>query len=186
MHGHTRDLTGKRFVRWLVVKEAIQRSNSGKVRWHCICDCGNTGTIIGNSLSNGDSKSCGCYGMEVKSLPLGVAAFHAVINGIRQNVKKSGRLWELTNEQAKELMDANCFYCEAEPSNVCGNAPMQRMNGTYTYNGIDRIDNSRGYVVGNVVPCCWTCNEMKGTRSVEDFLAQCARIHNPSLNRASR
>lgn len=39
-------------------------------------------------------------------------------------------------------------------------------------NGIDRVDNTRGYEKGNVVPCCGTCNLLKGARTVDEFLAQ--------------
>jgi hypothetical protein len=38
--------------------------------------------------------------------------------------------------------------------------------------GLDRMDNSKGYVLGNVVPCCWSCNMIKGnTVSYEEMLA---------------
>jgi hypothetical protein len=29
------------------------------------------------------------------------------------------------------------------------------------YNGIDRVDNEKGYLVENCVPCCFTCNSLK-------------------------
>lgn len=37
-------------------------------------------------------------------------------------------------------------------------------------NGLDRVDNSIGYIESNVVPCCYICNKMKGELPVEDFL----------------
>lgn len=40
---------------------------------------------------------------------------------------------------------------------------------SFVYNGIDRVDNSVGYVLSNCVPCCSTCNRMKGTMSSEEF-----------------
>jgi hypothetical protein len=39
------------------------------------------------------------------------------------------------------------------------------------FNGVDRRDNSRGYVKGNMLPACWTCNKMKGKLSYQDFVA---------------
>lgn len=36
-------------------------------------------------------------------------------------------------------------------------------------NGIDRNDNSKGYINGNCVPCCKHCNYVKGDLSIKDF-----------------
>jgi hypothetical protein len=43
-------------------------------------------------------------------------------------------------------------------------------------NGLDRVDNARGYESGNVVPCCDPCNRMKGTLSREAFLEHVALV----------
>jgi len=42
--------------------------------------------------------------------------------------------------------------------------------------GLDRLDNNIGYVEGNCVPCCWSCNMMKGTLTGEQFIELCAKI----------
>jgi hypothetical protein len=41
--------------------------------------------------------------------------------------------------------------------------------GDYTYNGVDRIDNSIGYTKENCVPCCTICNWAKSNRGVDEF-----------------
>lgn len=59
------DLMGKRFGRWLV--ECICE-DSGRVKfWRCVCDCGEKRRIVGGSLKNGTSKSCGCLQKELIS-----------------------------------------------------------------------------------------------------------------------
>ncbi len=45
-----------------------------------------------------------------------------------------------------------------KPCNYCG---ILRDRGTEQFNGIDRIDSSIGYLVGNCVSCCPMCNYMK-------------------------
>jgi hypothetical protein len=47
---------------------------------------------------------------------------------------------------------------------------------TVTYGGIDRKDNTIGYVVGNVVPCCIVCNRAKMDLPYEAFLAWLGRV----------
>ena len=44
------------------------------------------------------------------------------------------------------------------------------------HNGIDRVDNSKGYHPENCVPCCKTCNIAKQSMSVEEFLAWARRV----------
>lgn len=62
---------------------------------------------------------------------------------------------ELTDEQITDLMNGECHYC--------GDAPRIYREGgrDVLRNGIDRVDSSLGYVPGNVVTCCGTCNKMK-------------------------
>ena len=55
----TIDLTGMTFNEWTV----IQRDGSdkrGQALWQCVCSCGTYKTVVGSTLRNGTSKSCGC------------------------------------------------------------------------------------------------------------------------------
>lgn len=54
------DLTDKRFGRWTVIKRSENQYTIAE-RWDCLCDCGTERSVIGNTLKNGSSKSCGCY-----------------------------------------------------------------------------------------------------------------------------
>lgn len=58
-----RNLTGQRFGRWTVKKKGEQKDN--RTAWLCVCDCGNTNTIITRVLVKGQSKSCGCLQREI-------------------------------------------------------------------------------------------------------------------------
>ena len=56
------DLTGKRFGKLLVqcsVDDYVSPKGLHISKWHCICDCGNETDVIGMSLKNGDTRSCG-------------------------------------------------------------------------------------------------------------------------------
>ena len=58
----TKDLTGMRFGRLVVIKKSVNASN--KVKWICQCDCGNTIVIQSYNLLKNITKSCGCYRSE--------------------------------------------------------------------------------------------------------------------------
>ena len=77
-----------------------------------------------------------------------------------------GYEFSLSHEDIKSLIiGANCFYC--------GKAPQYsewiKDLGKIMFNGIDRVDNSIGYVPGNVVACCKQCNTFKSDISVKKF-----------------
>lgn len=61
----TYDLTGQRCGYLQVIDQAKTLwSDSGKsrrVRWNCLCDCGNYVTVDSRALRTGATQSCGCY-----------------------------------------------------------------------------------------------------------------------------
>ena len=61
------DLTGQRFGRLVVLSRADDIINPGgthSVAYNCICDCGNSCIVRGQSLYHGVTKSCGCLQKE--------------------------------------------------------------------------------------------------------------------------
>lgn len=60
----TKDITGQRFGRLLVIESTSKRDGCRGVIWHCLCDCGNFKDISGVSLRRGGfdkgTRSCGC------------------------------------------------------------------------------------------------------------------------------
>jgi len=83
--------------------------------------------------------------------------------------------WGISEETFDELVAKNCHYCDSPPSNIKwgrGN------NGVFVYSGIDRKDNTKGYLLDNVVPCCVVCNWMKRHLSVAEFLSHVKKISN--------
>jgi hypothetical protein len=101
-------------------------------------------------------------------LPEGHAARNHIIRRTRTNARERGYACELTTEQMLVLMAQPCHYCGAQPSNKSKNP---YYHGAYVYSGIDRVDNDKGYLLDNVVPCCIHCNVAKRSRTRDEFLA---------------
>jgi len=174
------ELENQKFGRLIVQKFAGYK---GKRRcWKCICSCGKETILSTNKLTSGQTKSCGCLKQDYVAslrLPKREASFNYYYNQYRQNAKYAGRKFELTKEQFRELTSSNCFYCGCVPTQVIAHKVKQhRSNGLFVHNGIDRIDNSKGYVFDNCVPCCKVCNKMKGSLNREKFLKQIEKIKN--------
>ena len=63
----TKDLTGQRFGRLVVLDKDNSKIGSKGTYWNCLCDCGNTVSVIAHSLKEGTTKSCGCLKSENSS-----------------------------------------------------------------------------------------------------------------------
>lgn len=65
--GNFIDMTGKKFGRLTVQYVSERTGKLGQVYWHCVCDCGGEKDVLGASLRNGSTKSCGCLTREATS-----------------------------------------------------------------------------------------------------------------------
>lgn len=71
---------------------------------------------------------------------------------------RRGLDWEISKSKFNQLVKEPCHYCH-EPIQATGV-------------GLDRIDNSKGYTLDNVLPCCGDCNKTRGDRlTVEEMEA---------------
>ena len=55
----SKDITGQRFGRLVALQPTEQRQNQNVI-WKCKCDCGNITYVPTNSLTSGNTQSCGC------------------------------------------------------------------------------------------------------------------------------
>lgn len=78
-------------------------------------------------------------------------------NHYKSSAKEKGRDFKLSKEEFEKLVSLPCFYC-----NFSGKTGIiQKM-------GLDRIDNNKGYLINNVVPCCTLCNMTRSNNFTKD------------------
>lgn len=53
------DITGQTFGKLTVIKR-VKNNKENRAMWLCQCECGNQKVILGKTLRNGKSQSCGC------------------------------------------------------------------------------------------------------------------------------
>lgn len=69
---------------------------------------------------------------------------------VKWKCKNRGFEFLITKEQWAQLILNPCHYCGISLKSI--------KRGS----GLDRIDNSKGYILDNIVPCCYECNMIKG------------------------
>ena len=165
------DLTGKRFGKWIVLGKGTWNKKENK--WICRCDCGRELEVFGHSLRRGESEGCReCFCDSIR-LEKGMSSKKRVYSKYRRVAKAKGRKFELSFDEFLKITSYDCFYCGAKPSNLCMGS---RAYGGFTYQGIDRVNNDKGYVAGNVVPCCRLCNMAKKNMSCKEFIEWIKRV----------
>lgn len=163
-----KDISGQKFGRLQVIKFTRMQGKGRSSYYECVCDCGNVKEIARQSLVRGHATSCGCYNRE-KQLGLpGEATFNNYLNTYKQSARKRGYVFELTEEQFKEVIGKDCAACGAKPKEI-SRKYKETTSTPIKVNGVDRKDNTLGYVWGNVQPMCTPCNMAKTNMGEKAF-----------------
>lgn len=108
------------------------------------------------------------------ALPKYVGSFRRVYRKYKRRAEAKGIAFDLDEISFKFLCEIPCTYCGAEPTPSPSHENI--FNGAWHWNGLDRIDNTKGYIFGNVQPCCSLCNQLKSNLTEKDFLNQIQSI----------
>lgn len=78
----------------------------------------------------------------------------------KNSAKCTDKTFLLTIEEFSGFWQLPCTYCGSEIKTI----------------GLDRIDNSRGYEIDNITPCCYICNRMRMQLSQGEWFNQMKKI----------
>lgn len=168
-----KDYTGQKFGKLTAIKftnkHHITNGNNKKRMWLFECECGKQIERMIEKVTRGLIKSCGCL-LSTRT-PLESVQHQVFIECYNDS--------NLTEKEFIYLSQLNCWYCNCPPSNK----RFHRNKETYfLYNGLDRIDNTRGHDVDNVVPCCFDCNQLKSNSTILSFLKKISTIYHNRIN----
>lgn len=108
------------------------------------------------------------------------SAYKRLYSHQRAKAKYRGHDWNLSIQSWYKLVKSDCYLCGSRPSNVF--KPVKddgKCFGTsFVYNGLDRTDNTKGYIDGNVAPCCSRCNAIKSNQSLSGLAKHIKKIQN--------
>lgn len=149
----------------------------------CICDCGNKVIKTSRYLKERSNQNCGCVKIKKnyewgksRKLINGNSALNNLFKKYKTSANRRNYSFEITLEQFENITSRRCYYCGLEPNQYSYSNSSKTSN--YIYNGIDRVDNIKGYILENIVPCCKTCNFAKRNMSKDDWKDWLVRIIN--------
>ena len=160
-----KSLIGKKFN--LLTVESVGDKVRGSFYLNCKCECGKNKVARERDILEGNTKSCGCLNNNPTKCNFYKTKRKSTLNNcdrMYRSLKSRSRARSLENrltyEEYKAFYDLDCFYC----------------NKTNDTHGLDRLDSSKGYIIGNIVSCCKICNTMKNVLSYEDFVSHIRAI----------
>lgn len=147
-----------------------RKSKYGAIYWLFRCDCGVEKEIRKQNVLSNNTISCGCVGKErarqAHILPENTAAKQALFNRYKRTASKYNREFNITFSNFIKLTSQNCYYCNVQPKQE---VKTYNKTPSYFYNGLDRIDNNKGYIEKNVLTSCGRCNKLRNAElSVEE------------------
>ena len=169
------NILGKRFGRWLVVRQSDRRDKGRNVYWECRCDCGSIKSINTRSLRSGNSRSCGCLQREYAAgkITHGMAIGHGKVKGTI--LPREYTMWCSSKNRAKR--DGIPFNLELfdivipEFCPVFTDVKLNRNNKRTSFDSpsLDRIIPELGYIKGNVRVISYRANTMKQDASLAEI-----------------
>jgi hypothetical protein len=172
------DLTGQKIEKLTVLYDTGKRKNKKTPIWKCKCDCGNEVEILSKYLHSRETKSCGCI---AKGNAHNRTGFE-YINGsffyhIKQNAKSKGIPFEISAKDIFDLFESQQGLCALSGIKliIVDNYRDDSIKQTAS---IDRIDSSKGYVLGNIQWVHKVINIMKNRYSTNEFILLCRAVSN--------
>lgn len=181
------NLTNCRFGKLKVLSRNKYRASDGRFRYQarCQCDCGTIKNISVGALKAGRTKSCGCD-----------KSRYSKIRG-ENNVqwtghgKISGHVWSTFKRRSNkrehkfnlQIEDAWDLYLKQ--NGLCALTKLPIGFGKWNERptaSLDRIDNSKGYELGNVQWVHKDVNIMRNVYSVDYFIKICELVADNFLN----
>lgn len=190
-HGKTyEDMIGKKYHMLIVISIDKIKKNDKKrnIRRYanCICDCGNNKTLRADDVKSGRAVSCGCHSKNRWNIvgdknpawkgtgKLSATKFSEIKRQARGRKKEFDisieYLWDLFLEQDRQCALTNL------PLDFGRNGHRNETSAS-----LDRIDNDKGYLEGNVRWVLKDINMIRGSYDTDYFIKLCHAVANANL-----
>ncbi len=160
---------------WTVIK--VSTWGKGKnIHPVFICEhkCGNQRKFTSSQIYHKKFKPCKTCEAGIYRAKDGIdIIINKEFRSYKYSAKQRGHDFKININTFRKLVLSKCKYCGREPQSekfiLKSRVKEWHKGQRYFLNGIDRVDNYKGYVDSNCVPCCTKCNMAKSTMSLDDW-----------------
>lgn len=181
-------IIGDKYGYYTVISDTIKLSNDNKRCFEVQCSCGKIEFKLARNLKNGRCISCkSCSSKRTASNYPPPSSFKGIgdlgatyFSKLRSSSIVRGFEFEITIEYAWNLLVQQNFKCKLSSLPINLTSQTSNSNPDY-YNftaSLDRIDNTKGYIEGNVQWVHKDINRMKHAFDQAYFIKLCKAIAN--------
>lgn len=175
-----KDLTGQLFGHLTVLGPTSDRQSDGCMIWLCHCFCGKELKASTNRLARKDRsvKSCGCV-RRGKTNPLYSGCGDltgAKFAHIQGSARRRKIVFSISIQEAWNLLVSQNELCALTGRRIKLVPEYKARSGDPSTASLDRIDSSKGYILGNVQWVHKIVNQMKWALSSDEFLEWCDAV----------
>lgn len=178
------DMIGNKYnmLKILSIYRVKEKGRKSKIWAKCLCECGKEKDILAVSIKAKRTGSCGCD----KSRYIKMRGKNSSLYKGYEDI--SGKLWGAIKARAKhrkhdlnvDIKYAWDLYLQQDKKCALSRIPISfgiaNKVISYTTASLDRIDNSKGYVKGNIQWVHKSVNIMKNILPEDVFIGLCYRI----------
>lgn len=186
-------LVGKEFGFLVVVameQAAVSKTGKASGMYYAICKCLRCGNsrhaVVPNALKTGRTTSCGCrrdqYLQNTGKNNVAFKGYEEIRAKLWQHYKKGASTRNLEFTISMEY--AWSVYIKQDRKCALTEVPLvfgSTIKSSNTNASIDRIDNSKGYIEGNIQWVHKTINRMRNKFSIDEFVHWCCLVARHSI-----
>lgn len=154
----------------------IKPVDDSRKRWFCKCDCGKEVTRTYDILVHSNGKSCGCLYEKNKYHTGYKGICGSRFGDIAKGARNRNIEFALTIEYVWDLFEKQNKKCALTGIDITMSETWTKFAANDWTASLDRIDNTKGYIEGNVWWVHKTVNKMKNTLGLEEFKYWCSLI----------
>lgn len=174
-------MVGKKYDRLKVIElKSINKNIVSQLYAICECECGNTIETLACNLRKCLTRSCGCLRKELYKRGKEHASWNNVgliTSSVFNKIKRSATLraldFNMTRDYLWKLFEKQGGKCVFSGIDLEFGSIDDKKTTTAS---LDRIDNDKGYIEGNVQWVHKEINFMRGQMTIDNFLKACEMI----------
>lgn len=163
-------IKGLKFGKWVVISNELKRGSNRSIFYNVQCECGHIGWRVASLLKIGRTKACKSCCKTNNDINTFI---HSYFNKVKRRATISDFDFNIDEKYIQDLYEKQNRLCALSNLPIEFRPNWKKSEATAS---LDRIDNTKGYIKGNVQWLHKDINNMKYTFTEEYFITLCRAV----------